>query len=618
MNTRPFTSSRTTQKPWCGASVFVVACALACLLLLTPWMRAGLVAAQAPPKFLAPTITTELPEYEPGDAVVYSGDGFRRGEIVDVLASGSTNGSEVSGQSIADGTGAISGVLFLPLTYEVSYSVTATGLTSGRTAQTSFTDRVSLKIQTPSSPVRLNPGQVQLYVAVAQTSGGMGVQGLTLRWAPTGGTVNALISTTDTSGEASTLYTAGTVLGRHEVYAEAVTDPMINARQFLDIVAGKTTPTITWSNPADIVYGTALSAAQLNATASVLGTFVYTPPAGTVLGGGTGQTLHADFTPTDTTNYNSATADVTINVLEGVATVSLGNLSQTYDGTPKAVTATTTPPGLSVSMTYNGSGTVPTNAGSYAVVATIADPNYSGTASGTLVIAKATPAITWSNPADIVYGTALSSTQLNATASVAGSFVYTPGAGTVLNAGPGQLLHAAFTPADVANYESTIRDVLLRVNPTLLVIRANDKTKVYGAPLPPLDASYSGFVLGQGPGVLAGSLACATTATATSVSGTYPITCSGQTSSNYAITFAAGTLTITGDPPPGVTPVASSTPASAGARAVGGIAERPSAEEPATGMHFWDWAVGFSSVVLVVLAVVALGGTGARGLRRRK
>ena len=41
----------------------------------------------------------------------------------------------------------------------------------------------------------------------------------------------------------------------------------------------KATPTITWATPAGIIYGTALSATQLNATASVPGTFVYTPAA---------------------------------------------------------------------------------------------------------------------------------------------------------------------------------------------------------------------------------------------------------------------------------------------------------------------------------------------------
>jgi hypothetical protein len=76
----------------------------------------------------------------------------------------------------------------------------------------------------------------------------------------------------------------------------------------------KAIPIIIWSNPADIVYGTALSGTQLNATASVAGTFVYTPPAGTVLNAGSGQKLHVDFTPSDTANYDNASYEVTINV----------------------------------------------------------------------------------------------------------------------------------------------------------------------------------------------------------------------------------------------------------------------------------------------------------------
>ena len=77
----------------------------------------------------------------------------------------------------------------------------------------------------------------------------------------------------------------------------------------------KATPTITWPAPSSIVVGTALSATQLNATSGgVPGTFVYTPPAGTLLPLGVGQALSVTFTPTDTTNYNSATANVAITV----------------------------------------------------------------------------------------------------------------------------------------------------------------------------------------------------------------------------------------------------------------------------------------------------------------
>ena len=58
-------------------------------------------------------------------------------------------------------------------------------------------------------------------------------------------------------------------------------------------------------------------------------------------------------------------------------------MTQVYDGTPKSVTVTTSPLGLSVSVTYNGSPLAPTDVGNYAVVATITDPNYTGSANGT-------------------------------------------------------------------------------------------------------------------------------------------------------------------------------------------------------------------------------------------
>src|SRR5207248_2037735 len=87
----------------------------------------------------------------------------------------------------------------------------------------------------------------------------------------------------------------------------------------------KATPTIDWSNPADITYGTALSGTQLNATASVAGSLVYTPAAGTLLNVANNQTLHVDFTPTDTANYNNASKDVSINVLKAMPTIAWSN-----------------------------------------------------------------------------------------------------------------------------------------------------------------------------------------------------------------------------------------------------------------------------------------------------
>lgn len=72
-----------------------------------------------------------------------------------------------------------------------------------------------------------------------------------------------------------------------------------------------TTPVVTWAAPAPITEGTALGAAQLNATASVPGTWAYSPAAGTVLTTGT-YTLSVTFTPADPTRYTTATASQTL------------------------------------------------------------------------------------------------------------------------------------------------------------------------------------------------------------------------------------------------------------------------------------------------------------------
>jgi MBG domain-containing protein len=83
----------------------------------------------------------------------------------------------------------------------------------------------------------------------------------------------------------------------------------------------------------------------------------------------------------------------------------------------------------------------------------------------------------------------------------------------------------------------------------LLTITANNATQQYGQPSPSLNsATYSGFVNGDTPASLGGTLNCTTTATQSSPVGTYPITCSGQTSAAYTITYVPGTLTVTPAP----------------------------------------------------------------------
>jgi len=80
----------------------------------------------------------------------------------------------------------------------------------------------------------------------------------------------------------------------------------------------------------------------------------------------------------------------TFTVTKATARVTLNNITQTYDGTPRVVTATTVPSGLSVTLTYNGSAEAPTAIGSYAVTGVVNTVLYQGQAVGTLTVAKKT------------------------------------------------------------------------------------------------------------------------------------------------------------------------------------------------------------------------------------
>ena len=84
--------------------------------------------------------------------------------------------------------------------------------------------------------------------------------------------------------------------------------------------------------------------------------------------------------------------------------VTLGNLNQIYTGSAISVTASTTPTGLTVNLTYNGSPNAPTNVGSYTVVGIISDPNYYGSATNTLVVGLPPQSFTASSTAGSANG----------------------------------------------------------------------------------------------------------------------------------------------------------------------------------------------------------------------
>ena len=252
------------------------------------------------------------------------------------------------------------------------------------------------------------------------------------------------------------------------------------------LTVNKAVPVITWAAPAPITYGTPLSATQLNATANVPGTFVYTPAAGTVLTANT-RTLKATFTPTDTLNYATVSTTRSLLVNKAVPVITWATPAPITYGTPLSATqlnATANVPGTFV---YSpAAGTVLTaNIRTLNVKFTPADTTDYTKAAATqkLFVMQVVPVITWATPAPITYGTPLSATQLNATANVPGTFVYSPAAGTVLTANT-RTLKATFTPTDTLNYATVSTTRSLLVNKAVPVITwATPAPITYGTPL---------------------------------------------------------------------------------------------------------------------------------------
>ena len=267
-------------------------------------------------------------------------------------------------------------------------------------------------------------------------------------------------------------------------------------------------------------------------------------------------------------DYTLTQPTTTANITPAGPTVSVNDSGGTYNGSAFNATATVAGvsgqaasklEGIAPTLVYYAGSTAtgtplsaaPIDAGTYAVVAHFpgsADYLASTSAPVTFTIAPATPTITWENPANIIYGTSLSSTQLDATASVPGSFVYGPALGTVLHAGSNQTLTVTFTPTDTTDYNKVKTTVHINVTPAPLTITANNATKVYGAVVPTLTYTVEGFVNGDTTKNLTMAPTLTTKATKSSGVGSYAIVISGGTDPNYTITDVNGTLTVTPAP----------------------------------------------------------------------
>lgn len=229
--------------------------------------------------------------------------------------------------------------------------------------------------------------------------------------------------------------TAPTNAGSYTVVG-TINDPTYTGAATGTLVIAKVDQTITFGALGTV---NALdSPLTLGATSTSGLTVTFTVQSGPATVNGTSLTLTGGGTvvvrasqPGDI-NFNAATpVDRSLVVTTNAATVTLGSLSATYNGSPRSATATTDPEGLTVDFTYDGSPTAPTNAGSYAVVGTINDAAYTGSANGTLVIAKATQTIDFSGPANQAFSTTPISLSGTASSGLDVSFSVTSGPATL-------------------------------------------------------------------------------------------------------------------------------------------------------------------------------------------
>ncbi len=405
-------------------------------------------------------------------------------------------------------------------------------------------------------------GDVHVYRNVTSPSAGSPLTG---NWEPDGRTADPGVVTDASSRSALlTSFNGLDAAGEWTLYlADLESGGTNQLREWALEITGAVHPALAWSNPADIIYGTPLGGSQLNAAVTydatnVNGTFTYTPVAGTVLNAGLAQTLSVTFAPADTASFLPVSTNVSLNVQKAPLVVTADDQSKVYGAALPTLTASysgfvnsDTTSQLTSLASLGTSASASSDVGTYPI-------NASGTVSsnytvsyvvGTLTITPA-PLGILADDKTKVYGSAnppLTASYFGFVNSDTPASLDTPVAlNTVADESSpvGAYTITAASAADL-NYAITFTNGTLTVTPAEITVTADNKIKVFGAPLPELTATYTGFVLAQGTNDLPTLAALTTPATASSDAGVYAITASGAASPNYSFAYVAGSLTIT-------------------------------------------------------------------------
>ncbi|MDA0859138.1 MAG: MBG domain-containing protein, partial [Verrucomicrobia bacterium] len=177
----------------------------------------------------------------------------------------------------------------------------------------------------------------------------------------------------------------------------------------------------------------------------------------------------ADEFATTTTQTTAQASPYSFTVPKTAASITLAGLNQTYNGSAQSVSITTSPPGLSYTVTYDGTSSAPTNAGTYNVVATITDPNYEGSSTSTLTIAKATATISLGELNQTYDGTARMVTHATTPSGLATSLTYNGNPSAPINAGSFSVVATIID----SNYQGSVTETLTVAKASAMVTLGN-------------------------------------------------------------------------------------------------------------------------------------------------
>ncbi len=293
------------------------------------------------------------------------------------------------------------------------------------------------------------------------------------------------------------------------------------------------TVTITQSSCTQTYNGSAKTVTVTTTPASLATTVTYNGSTTAPVNAGS----YAVVATVSNPNYTgTATATMVIQKASAVVTITTGSCTQTYNGTARTVTVTTSPSGLATTVTYNGSTTAPVNAGSYAVVATVSNPNYTGTRTATMVIQKATATITLGALTQVYNATARTVTTTTVPAGLTCTVTYSGSSTPKVNAGS----YSVVATVSNANYTGTRTGTLV-----IQKAPATATTGIYamskGGSIPSFTATYSGLLNGQTASVVSSVSFSLSPSCTGNTAGVYQIIVNA-TAANYTFTSVNGTL----------------------------------------------------------------------------